>query len=103
MVDELTPDDVSPQPSPGHAPPGSSSRSPRWPPPVPSAAMVRLAHALASADGEALRARYSEAIAGTPVMLTGIPSPVAPATAAGLHILHLMLESETDLILKAGA
>ncbi|WP_285590791.1 hypothetical protein [Herbidospora sp. NBRC 101105] len=67
------------------------------------AAMMRLAHALASADGEALRARYSEAIAGTPVRLTGIPSPVAPATAAGLHILHLMLESETDLILQAGA
>lgn len=39
---------------------------------------------------------YSAAIAVTPVRLTGIPGPAAPTTAAGLHILHLMLESEAD-------
>jgi len=64
------------------------------------ATMLRLAHALASADDAALRSTYSAAIASTPVELTGIPSPAAPATAAGLDIMHRMLELETALVLE---
>ncbi|WP_157574016.1 hypothetical protein [Nocardia jejuensis] len=67
------------------------------------ATMLRLAHAVASAHDAALHSAYSAAIASTPIELTNIPSPVAPATAAGLEVLHRMLELETNLVLKIDA
>ncbi|WP_067694396.1 hypothetical protein [Nocardia jejuensis] len=65
------------------------------------AAMLTLVYALASAEESALPYSYKAAITITPIELSDIPSPLAPAVFAGLDVLHRMLQLESGLVFAA--